>query len=293
MELKPVKEKQTPKYPLKENVPAQTLKELPPQRWTKNAAAKVALGTLAVMSLAGCTPYAGVPLPPEMATEETASMDTAQPTVTYEQTAGVPAPGETPVVETVTVGEPAMPTVSVAPLFVHGDGMGAFGCVMVAPPVFLTEDEALAVINDVAKDYGLAFTAEDSLEFTNVLQPSVNIMEPENTSPPDTITTLRPDFMDAAHNVAIEFVSVEDVKGWTKEGSAVSSVEQYDTKDAAAQLSDALDDAASSSDVTAGVLYDPCEFSEDSQAKTRALSVEQLKNQAKDFFDWLKAQGVI
>ena len=186
-----------------------------------------------------------------------------------------------------------MPTIPIAPLFVHGNGMGAFGCQMVAPPVFLSEDEALSVVNDVAKDYGLEFSAQVSIEFSDVLEPSVNLNDPENTLPSDAYITLRPDFMDEAHGVAIEFVSVEDVKAWHKSGNAMSSVEQYDTRGAAAQLSDALDEAYSDTISTAGVLYDPCELSETSETDSRTQSVEQLKKQAKDFFEWLKSQGVI
>ena len=237
----------------------------------------IAMGTLVTVSLAGCR-TAGVPLPPEMATEETA---------------GIIAQVETPVIETPIMGEPMMPAVPIAPLFVHGNGMGAYGCQMVAPPVFLSEDEALSVVNDVAKGYGLEFSAKVSADFTDVMEPSVNLNDPENTLPSDVYITLRPDFMDASHRVAIEFVSVEDVKAWHKSDNAMSSVEQYDTRGAAAQLSDALDDAHSDSISTAGVLYDPCELSEKSESASREMSVNQLKMQAKDLFEWLKSQGVI
>jgi hypothetical protein len=36
----------------------------------------------------------------------------------------------------------------VAPIFEHGDGRGAIGCMMVAPPVFLSEEEALQIIQE-------------------------------------------------------------------------------------------------------------------------------------------------
>ncbi len=277
MEIRPVGGKQSPNYPRREDVSPETLKAQPPQRWAVNTAALIAMGTLAAVSLAGCR-TAGPPLPPEMATEETA---------------GIIAQVETPVIETLMMGEPMMPTISIAPLFVHGNGMGVYGCQMVAPPVFLSEDEALSVVNDVAKEYGLEFSTKVSAEFTDVLEPSVNIMQPENALPSDTYITLRPDFMDEAHGVAIEFVSVKDVKAWHKDTGVGSSVEQYDTKGAAAQLSDALDDAWSESIATAGVMYDPCELSETSETASREMSVEQLESKAKDFFEWLKSQGVI
>ena len=282
MEIRPVGGKQAPNYPRKEDVSPETLKAKPPQRWAANKAALIAMATLVTVSLAGCR-TAGVPLPPEMVTEETAGITAPMETSVI----------ETPVIETPMIGEPMMPAIPIAPLFMHGNGMGAYGCQMIAPPVFLSEDEALSVVNDVAKDYGLEFSAKVSADFTDVLEPSVNIMQPENALPSDTYITLRPDFMDAAHGVAIEFVSVEDVKAWHRDTGVGCSVEQYDTVGAAAQLSDALDDAYTDTISTAGVLYDPCELSEKSESASREMSVDQLKKQVKDFFEWLKGQGVI
>lgn len=293
MEVKPVHSIQPPEYPHKEDVTPETLKAVPPLRWANNVAAKIALGTLALVSLGGCARTAGVPLPPEMTTEETTAWGTAAPVVTYEQTAGVPMPAETPVITYMPEGDIAPTTLNIAPLFVHGDGMGSFGCVMVAPPAFLSEDEALSVINEVAKDYGLEFSEGSDIEFSGVLQPTVNFTEPENTPASDALMTMHPDFADMAHGVAIEFLSVEDVKSWADPEGVWASVEQYDTKGTAAQLSDALDEASSGSSVTAGVLYDPCELSEKSETQSRTMSIEQLKAQAKDFFEWLKSQGVI
>lgn len=279
MEIRPVGGKQSPNYPRREDVSPESLKAQPPQRWAANKAALIALGTLATVTLAGCMPFGGAPLTSDITTEETA---------------GIAIPTETPIEETLAMGEPLMATIPIAPLFVHGNGMGAYGCQMVAPPVFLSEDEALSVVNEVAKDYGLVFSVNANAEFMDVLEPSVNINVPENAHPPDKYIALRPDFMDEGHGVAIEFVSVEDVKGWHRGGKEMSSLQQYDTKDASAQLSDALDDAwIDSITAAAGVLYDPCELSETSEEASREMSVEQLKAQAKDFFEWLKSQGLI
>lgn len=283
MDLKPVKAVQPPKYPLKEEVSTEHIKAFVPQRWAVSRAAKVALGTLAAMSLAGCVPQAtaGVPLAPTTSSEETAST----------------------MISDVIMGEALAPTISVAPLFTHGEGMGVFGCVMVAPPAFLSEDEALSVINTVAKEYGLMFSAKGATPLDNVLAPVTNIYEPENRGTSDTLVTLTPDFADAAYGVAIEFVSVEDVKAWHQETGYATSVESYATQDAAEQLSEALESAVPENNegCTVGVLYDPCEAVEDidgedlqaAESKGRMLSVEQLSAQVKDFCEWLKAQGII
>lgn len=43
----------------------------------------------------------------------------------------------------------------VAPVFEHGDGRGATGCVVISPPAFLSEEEALAVIREELTAHGL------------------------------------------------------------------------------------------------------------------------------------------
>ena len=49
------------------------------------------------------------------------------------------------------------PALRVAPVFEHGKGQGAYGCVVVTPPVFLTEAEARDVIEEEAKKAGVEF----------------------------------------------------------------------------------------------------------------------------------------
>ncbi len=237
------------------------------------------------MSLAGCEPSrtAGIPVAPSITTEETINA--------------------TPIVSDIPIGEAAAPTISVAPLFLHGEGLGAFGCVMVSPPAFLSEDEALSVINGVAKEYGLAFSTQGAPLLEGVLQPVTNIYEPENKAEADTPVSIMPDFTDSAHGVSIEFVSVKDVKAWHRDTGYEVSVESYATQDAAAQLSEALENAAfdNLAEAAIGVLYDPLacveqgpdDISQQVAEENRALSVAQLSAQVKDFCEWLKAQGII
>lgn len=303
MKIKPVKQSTPPQYPVKEDVAEQQIKSQVPKRWLDNKAAKVALGALAAMTLAGCEtpPLAGVPAPPE----------TTIPTKS-------PAPTNDEIIDYTIMGEVMAPTMMVAPLFVHGGGQGAFGCVMVAPPVFLTESEALEVINDAAKDYGLVFSMENSPELSGVLEPVTNLYGDEKNYPSQDFVTVKADFADNQHGVAIEFVSTKDVSGWHRDVGEEISAGTYDTKDAAQQLCGAFANAISSNaDISAaGVLYDPCETSKDSEKQlheilneesyekleqktrefeqqSRAMSEQQLKKQAVDFFEWLKEQGII
>jgi hypothetical protein len=280
MEIKPVKNIQKPRYPLKNEVAAETIKSFVPKRWASGRTVKIALGTLAAMSFAGCTapriPTAGVPLPPSATSE--ASYAASSPEISM--FAGVPTPAP----------------VNVAPLFAHGDGRGAYGGDMASMPAFISEDEALSIINEAAKEYGLTFSSSYVPEFNNVLLP-VTDLSPDDidaSAQPArqvNIASLKADFADSEHNIAIEFVSVDDVKEWSI-GTSTATVEYYETKDAAEQLSEALEEAYDGSFYTAAVLYDPCAVS-DKEADARAESESQLKAQATDFFDWLRERGII
>lgn len=289
MEIKPVKQTEKPKYPLKTELNEEELKMQIPKRWMQSSAAKIALGTLAIVSLTGCTIQGGL----------------AEPTLTTEATASA--------IDAMPMGEVLAPTLNVAPLFIHGNGRGAFGCLMIAPPVFLSEYDALTAINEAAKEYGLNFSGSGTPEFSNVLQPitkmyppsyQINGAEPTETADTNKMITLKVDFSDNEHGIAIEFISTNDVEAWNKSEQTIS-VGSYDTQDAAAQLSEALDDAVDQTgNYTVGILYDPCasvrpdESSdqkewEEAEAKAQKMSEEQLKAQAKGFFEWLKAQGII
>ncbi len=293
MEIRPVKDTAMPKYPRKNEIDIEDVKKSVPKRWAESPAVKVALGTLAIVSLAGCVPQptAGIPAPPSAATEETVS-----PLQTYCQTA---PPALTPEItlppfksDYRTDGIVMAPTIEVAPMFLHGEGRGAFGGDMASIPAFLSEDEVLGIINETALGYGLKFSSEGSPEFINVVQPATNIYEPEDKKPSDKTITLKADFTDSEHGVVIEFISIDDVKQWHQQTGYISTLEQYYTQDAAEQLSESLENASPNGFYTAAVLYDPCESS-DSEANARSLSKEKIKEQATDFFEWLKSQGII
>jgi len=296
MEIKPVKQYKSPEYPKKDRVHTKILVHTVPKRWGSGAA-KIALSALAAISLTACEDYplAGVPEPPPIKTDIQPSLNT---------------PESSPF-KHILDGDIAFHSVTVAPLFIHGEGRGAYGCVMVAPPVFLSEAEALEVINEVAEEFGLSFRDKNTPSFDKVLQPSVRLDSGECGE--QSLMKLVADYADAAHGIAIEFVSENDVRNWKNEQLSKSpkphmemSAGEYDIRDAAAQLSEALEYAdAPDTAVVTGVLYDPCSVSdeakelaleynyEDYEQKTRAFSAGQLKLQVRDFFEWLKAQGVI
>ena len=83
-----------------------------------------------------------------------------------------PASGGTPVVQTdgrsasgaaarTATKRQKKDTSHVAPLFAHGEARGTFGCIVVSPPVVLTEADARAVIEEALTSAGIAVDTRD------------------------------------------------------------------------------------------------------------------------------------
>jgi hypothetical protein len=181
----------------------------------------------------------------------------------------------------------------VAPIFEHGTGRGVTGCIVVAPPVFLSEEEALLVITEQLKQAGVEVAK------TNMPLAHVNINQGGQTK------ALVADGATADGTVAFEFVSRSDYFnfGGLRSGSTVQS---YNLLSAAKSLTEQA--AQGGKGVFLGVFYDPLrtvDFRDDMgmhnyagrwEEKSPAVREESkrlLREQVSDFVDWLQGQGVI
>lgn len=194
------------------------------------------------------------------------------------------------------------------PVFAHGDGIGSYGCVSVAPPVFLSEEEALSVIRDEAAKYGLelsgdAGTVPAQLPLHNTFPPAGEPRQPLKTARGELTLD---GYFDSA-GIGVEFVSVGDLAAWQDPGqTSFSSVEDYYFQDAA--------DALANGNENLAVFYDPASadysefqydwpddddgsgyaaYAEDYAARQKEKSLDDLREQVKDFLRWLQGQGVI
>lgn len=202
----------------------------------------------------------------------------------------------------------------IAPIFSHGEGRAAFGCVIVNPPVFLSEDEARHVIIEEGTRSGLRF--------------SQDIKAPKQISVP--ITSLRDsisggssimgsrqehfsiDGWDGKHKVGFEFVSAANYNAWLGSEDAGGSIQRWNILGAAQSLRSGL--AQAKLPGTYAVFYDPCarrdhysaspaagspkpagsQWDFDAErAMAKAQARAELRKQAIDFIKWLKVQGVI
>ena len=82
----------------------------------------------------------------------------------------------------------------VAPIFKHGEGRGATGCVAVSPPVFLSAEEALHVIKEELTQQGVNIS-DENVQFDSVSLPRKTLQ-------------MREDWVSGQHG--IELVEVPD-----------------------------------------------------------------------------------
>lgn len=280
MEVKAVRKYAVPSYPPKEEIlrNPQLLKALP-ERWKSSMAAGIALSSLMLLTLTACGSKFQEGKP------GTTVSGANNPSTSYNQG---------------TVQGP-----HVSPVFIHGNGRGGFGCVSVAPPAFLSEEEAFQIIREEAEKLGVKLE-KGGPELVDVQIPVTNLY-PSGESSPDTLPStsgkIELDGFASDRKIGYEFISVEDVKGWHKQGNVFSSVESYDFLGAARTLHTGLE--AKKPDAAVGVFYDPASMlsekelfdeklsMEDKGIKLKELAEEELRLQVRDFLDWLKGQGVI
>lgn len=277
MDLKPVKNYKVPNYPDKKIILSNPdILKLTPKRWSRTINAQIAFSSLLIMMLTACGPK-------------------------YDNS------NEGNIVGSDPTSEPGNTTVYVAPIFEYGDGRGSFGCVSVAPPAFLSEEEAYQVICDEAKKRGINF--EKSNEVLKDIQIPVTytfIEYKPNPDNPDEYIPVYPsktkengnlelDGYDESKKIAFEFVSVDDYRGWQGKSGIMSSVESYHVLDAAKTLREGIAEKENGKYI--GVFYDPIASVDFTQSKAsekrKEASKELLRQQVADFIEWLKAMNVI
>jgi len=201
------------------------------------------------------------------------------------------------------------PEAKPAPVFLHGEGHGSFGCVAVNPPLFLSEDEAREVIMQELQrpPYPkLKMTADGrTLADFPVPETSDQAWHDEKLKLGTKKQDLALDGWDAKHNIGYEYVSEADFKAWTKRGGMMSTVSVFDMANTAKRLQASI--AAVKPEGTIAVFYDPMIGYQDAQRDekdgnrdwqqrqddARMIARYVLRLQVRDFIAWLKAEGAI
>jgi hypothetical protein len=203
----------------------------------------------------------------------------------------------------VSGAEPANGKLEAVPIFEHGTGRGSFGCSSVAPPAFISEEEAFQVIQEEGKKYGLVFDKKD-LKLENVKIPETKYMLSTVNGKSAAIDSTRKgnlvlDGYDEAKKVGFEFISTDDYEEWQIKSNTRSTVDEFDFLSTAKLLQSGINESKSESSV--GIFYNPMMSLKASekldidalQNYTTDSAKEDLRKQVKDFLQWLKAQGII
>ncbi len=219
-------------------------------------------------------------------------------------------------------------TLKVSPIFEHGEGFGSEGCIIMNPPRFLAEEEALRIIVQELGKAGLPPPERNKtlpgLMTAKLETGSVEVPDPKDGKMWSTLALvengqipLTLQFFEPAKRIAIVYVSKKDeqflLSGDMKEGRSLgSSVKSRNFVKAAEWVRGQIKKNTKAPDAYYGVLYDPCPPTKepdiawtpsdrDSQKKyTEAVKAANspepqnlLRAQVRDFIEWLKGQGAI
>ena len=204
---------------------------------------------------------------------------------------------------------------TVAPILeeaLKNDGRGAFGCVAIDPPSFLSEEEAVVIIRRELSAAGLKL-AEKGLTLDRVVKPVTSMDSPGDArgrkAEPDKPGPFEFDGASDDGAVIFEYISQQDYVLWCKRG-ALSSVSSYDFADAAARFAAGLHNTSTGGGGIVGVFFDPLAHTprekpeerkadqgsseerwKKHEAAAKAVAEERLKAQVAHFVKFLRQEG--
>jgi hypothetical protein len=259
MKVQPTKRCHAPGYP-----PLQELRDAPdwaarvPFRWESLPGFAALLGLLALSG------------------DARADADDARPAVSQAPSATKPAPAESTVAQAVQ-----QVNAIVAPLLDEAlldDGRGAFGCMVVNPPTFLAEDEAIELIRWELRSAGLDVKErvildrvkapcgqttnwtveetknEDGETVIHMRMPQVDGEEYADLMP----QSFRFDLADPGQSVYVEYLSKGDYPKWKQRSASTwSSVHSCNFPKLARRISTAWGEREADRRTIFGVFFDP------------------------------------
>lgn len=259
MEIKPVKKKKEPDYPTLEfyvKNPEMLSRNIP-ESWMKN---KYVATSIAAFILCG-TPHSN-------GKSVTAAIEIIDKLNSDDKATNENNP---------TMSD----SMKVAPIFAHGDGSGSTGCIVMSPPVFISEDEAKSIIFEALAKENILFDTKNCPTLKFDAPPLANdcLKEIERMTK-TTQVKITMDGYNADYNLAIQFMSSKDFRTFRIEDGCYSSGSHYDTKTAAELLRAELKKKGI---LNAAVFYDPLPSDESNED-----AKQDLLMQVNDFIQWFK-----
>ena len=277
------------KYPTKEQIQLHPeLLRIIPRRWAHNPVVLTALGLVLSAGLTACGTTSQSILPDNSA--PAASGETAA----SNQPGSDHSPASVASAEDSAEASVNDPEALDIPIFAHGTGRGSYGCESVAPPVFLSEEEAMQVIAEECAAQGIDISGQKTISGTFPATSTLPVAISDSDSDKTYTGDLTLDGYSEKLGIGIEFVSTDDIKDWRSNPRSISTVDEYDLKGTAQRLVDCTDNVAVFYDPTADDYNDFTGSNEESYVESsREKSLEELREQVRDFLQWLKGQGVI
>ena len=213
----------------------------------------------------------------------------------------------------------------IAPIFEHGEGRGTTGCVVMNPPDFLSEEEAVRIIIKELVKAGIQ-EPEQTKSLPDILIPKYETgigpsFRNKDGSESWTVEYVEKerkplvfDLYESTRSIAIEYVSLTDedfVLSGDKHDANMTTAPSYNFLSAAKYLREDLQKNTSAREIYCGIFYDPCPRPKErdwmnlppgperdkkrSEAMTLPVPVpaDLLRAQVRDFIEWLKGQGAI
>jgi hypothetical protein len=192
------------------------------------------------------------------------------------------------------------PEAVVAPIFKHGEGQAAFGGRpnVSFSPSHIPEEEAIQIISEELKKSSVAISRR------NVGFPDIMISERELQSArptekqndlreiPGTAQALNIDLIDDKKHLAVEYISGEDNQELGGYQTKYSTVQFVSLPDTAGYVARSIKEQGKAKNYY-GIFYDPIVYPDKKIKNAAEESRRLLKEQVKDFLDWLEAEGVL
>lgn len=288
--LSPLPNYKSPSYPTKEQIQLHTeLLKIVPRRWARNPVVLTALSLVLSAGLTACGTASDSILPDSNSAPAASDALGASNSASSGNSAISAASAEDS-----TANSANDPEALDIPIFAHGTGRGSYGCESVAPPVFLSEEEAMQVIEEECAAQGIDLTGQKTISGTF---PATSTL-PEAISGGASDQTYTGDLSLDGYSedlaIGVEFVSTDDILDWKADTGMAATVEEFDLKGTAQRLADCTDNVAVFYDPTADDYREFTGSNEESYVESsKEQSLEELRAQVRDFLQWLKAQGVI
>jgi hypothetical protein len=175
----------------------------------------------------------------------------------------------------------------VAPIFEHGSGFASAGCVSVAPPGFLSEEEALKVIADEASKRGITLL-RNYRPASGVSLSRCDASRIPNDAPAAQNQPFVPELVDPERTLAVSYFSEEQACWAGGEFNDSTASMRIDAARASSLVS-----TADAEPMYFATFYEPHEYRSTDASTNLKRNRALLREQVIDFLNWLQAQGAL